>query len=188
MGTNPFDFLINTLFDLYISVVILRLWLQVVRADFYNPFCQFVVKATNPLLKPLRRVIPGFGGFDFASVVLLLIIVLAKLLLLQYLNFLPYAMNSVGGLLLITALVALKKIGYLLFWVLIIRAILSWVSQGRSPIEYVMYQLTEPLMAPIRRMLPSMGGLDLSILVIFILLQFINYGMLSLIGPLWLML
>ncbi len=185
MGTNPFDFLINTLFDLYISVVILRLWLQMVRADFYNPFCQFVVKATNPFLKPLRRVIPGFGGFDVASVVLLLLIVLAKLLLLQYLNFLPYGLDSVGILLLVTVLVALKKIGYLLFWVLIIRAILSWVSQGRSPIEYVMYQLTEPLMAPVRRMLPAMGGLDLSILVIFIALQFINYGFYSVLGQLW---
>ncbi|MFO6422729.1 YggT family protein [Motilimonas sp. KMU-193] len=189
MGSEPFYYLINTLFDLYISVVILRLWLQLVRADFYNPFCQFVVKATNPLLKPLRRIIPGFGGVDVASIVLLLLVVLAKYTVLMVFQLIPKpliieAMQSLGGWLQLTSLVALKKIGYLLFWVLVIRAILSWVSQGNNPIEYVMYQLTEPLMTPVRRVLPAMGGLDLSILVIFIALQFINiafYGMF----PLW---
>ena len=64
---EPFEFLIKTLFDLYLMVVLLRFWLQTVRADFYNPFCQLVVKLTDPLLKPLRRVIPGLGGFDLAS-------------------------------------------------------------------------------------------------------------------------
>ncbi|RJG40028.1 YggT family protein [Motilimonas pumila] len=180
---NPFDFLINTVFDLYLSVVLLRLWLQLVRADFYNPFCQFVVKATNPVLKPLRRIIPGFGGFDVASLVLAILIVMGKLLLLQALGFL--GATSAGMLILFSVLTVIKKAGYLLFWVLIIRAILSWVSQGRSPIEYVMHQLTEPLMAPVRRMLPDMGGLDLSILIIFFGLQFINYGLLWLLGPIW---
>lgn len=79
----------------------------------------------------------------------------------------------------------LKAAGGLLFWVLLIRAILSWVSQGRSPIEYVMHQLTEPLTAPIRRILPQMGGLDLSVLVLFIGLQFANFLMGDLIGPVW---
>lgn len=79
----------------------------------------------------------------------------------------------------------LKAAGGLLFWVLLIRAILSWVSQGRSPIEYVMHQLTEPLTAPIRRILPQMGGLDLSVLVLFIGLQFANFLMGDIIGPVW---
>lgn len=82
-------------------------------------------------------------------------------------------------------LALIKAAGGLLFWVLLIRAILSWVSQGRNPIEYVMNQLTEPLMAPIRRVLPAMGGLDLSILVLFLGLQFANYLMGDLIGPIW---
>jgi len=78
-----------------------------------------------------------------------------------------------------------KAAGGLLFWVLLIRAILSWVSQGRSPIEYVFHQLTEPMLAPIRRILPAMGGFDLSVLVLFIVLQFANFLMGDFIGPVW---
>ena len=92
---------------------------------------------------------------------------------------------NVTGLLLLSFLVVLKQAGSLLFWVLIARAILSWISQGRSPIEYVLYQLTEPLLSPIRRFLPSLGGLDLSVLVLFLILQGINFLMLDLVGPLW---
>ena len=67
-------FIIQTVFQLYLTVVLLRFLLQVARADFYNPISQFIVKATNPPLKPLRRIIPGFGGFDLASLVLALIV------------------------------------------------------------------------------------------------------------------
>ena len=79
----------------------------------------------------------------------------------------------------------LKAIGGLLFWVLLLRAILSWVSQGRSPVEYVMVQLTEPMLAPIRNILPAMGGFDLSVLVLFLILQFANYLIGDLVGPIW---
>jgi YggT family protein len=92
---------------------------------------------------------------------------------------------NVTGLLLLSFLVVLKQAGSLLFWILIARAILSWISQGRSSVEYVLYQLTEPLLSPIRRFLPSLGGLDLSVLVLFFILQGINFLMLDLVGPLW---
>ena len=92
---------------------------------------------------------------------------------------------NVTGLLLLSFLVVLKQAGSLLFWVLIARAILSWISQGRSSVEYVLFQLTEPLLSPIRRFLPSLGGLDLSVLVLFLILQGINFLMLDLVGPLW---
>ena len=77
----------------------------------------------------------------------------------------------------------IKAAGGLLFWVLIIRAILSWVSQGQNPIEYVMLQLTDPLINPIRRVIPPMGGLDLSVLVLFIALQFANFMIGDLLSP-----
>lgn len=64
---NSLHFLVSTLFDLYIMVVILRLWLQMARADFYNPFSQFIVKATQPIVAPLRRVIPSIGSVDMAT-------------------------------------------------------------------------------------------------------------------------
>ncbi|GAB1103858.1 MAG: YggT family protein [Shewanella algae] len=164
-------YLITVVFDLYFMVVILRIWLQLVRADFYNPFSQFIVKATHPIVAPMRRILPSIGSLDTASVVLALLVVVAKILLLTLMAGEDF--NLVATL--IFALVSLfKKAGVLLFWILIIRAILSWVSQGRNPIEYVMMQLTEPLLAPIRRFLPPMGGLDLSLLVLMVLMNFVN--------------
>ncbi|MDP5292118.1 YggT family protein [Oceanimonas sp. CHS3-5] len=179
---NTAYYLINTVFDLYLMVVLLRIWLQLVRADFYNPFSQFVVKATNPVLKPLRRMVPGFFGIDMAAVLLALIVATVKLALFKTMNLL-YADWSI--VLLVGLITVLKKAGAMLFWILIIRALLSWISQGRSQIEYVMYQLTEPLLAPLRRIIPPMGGLDLSILVAFIALQALNWLMGDLFGPLW---
>ena len=78
------------------------------------------------------------------------------------------------GVLILSVVGVIKETLSLLFWVLLLRAILSWVSQGRSPIDYVLYQLTEPFLAPIRKVLPPLGGLDLSVLVAIIALQFLQ--------------
>jgi YggT family protein len=167
---NATHFLINTLFDLYLMVVILRIWLQLARADFYNPFSQFVVKATHPIVAPMRRLIPSFGSLDTSSVVLALVVAGLKIFILQ----LMMGQGSVNPVALFTAALftVVKEAFSLMFWVLVIRAILSWVSQGHSPIELVMQQLTEPFLAPIRKIIPPMGGLDLSILIALIALQF----------------
>jgi len=169
---NATQFLIGTLFDLYLMVVLLRLWLQLVKADFYNPFSQFVIKATHPIVGPMRRILPSIGSLDTATLVLALLVAVLKVVTLSLLagatNFNPVA------ILLTSALIVIKEIFTLAFWVLILRAILSWVSQGYNPIEAVMHQLTEPMLAPIRKILPPMGGLDLSILVAIIGLQFLQ--------------
>ncbi|CAH0532595.1 hypothetical protein VST7929_00434 [Vibrio stylophorae] len=166
--------LVSTLFNLVIFVVLLRLWLQYVRADFYNPFSQFVVKATQPVVGPLRRAIPPVGNIDSATLVFAYALVCAKLGFL-----LPQGGYQFSADFPLLALVSLiKAAGEMVFWMLLIRAILSWVSQGRSPIEYVLHQLVEPICAPVRRIIPAMGGLDFSILIIFLLMQFAN----SLIG------
>lgn len=164
-------FLIDTAFSLYLMVVILRLWLQLVRADFYNPFSQFVVKATNILVLPLRRVIPSLGRLDTATLVLAYVIMLSKLAILQLLQ---SGQIALVASLIFSAVLLIKEVLTLLFWILVIRALLSWFSQGRSPVEYVMHQLTEPLLRPVRRILPPLGGLDLSVLVVLIALQFLN--------------
>lgn len=181
---NALMYLISTVFDLYIMIVLLRIWLQATRADFYNPFSQFIVKATQPVLKPLRRIIPSIGSIDVAT--LLFAYVLG---VLEYTLFMLIASHGVvvfmPSYLLIGLLIVVKKAGYLLFWILILRAILSWISQGRSPIEYVMYQLTEPFVSPIRKILPSLGGLDLSFIVILFILQFINHLLFGIFGPIW---
>jgi YggT family protein len=178
---NALSFLVSTVFDLYLMVVIIRIWLQLARADFYNPFSQFVVKATHPLVAPMRRVLPAMGGFDTASVVLALLVVIAKFVIL---SLIAGAAISISTILLVSVVSVVKEAGVLLFWMLILRAILSWVSQGHNPIEMVMGQLTEPLLAPIRRIIPPIGGLDLSLLVMMIILNFINM-LLSQYVPFW---
>ncbi|OOE47086.1 YggT family protein [Salinivibrio kushneri] len=180
---NAMTFLINTAFDLYIMVVLLRVWLQWARADFYNPFSQFIVKATQPVVGPLRRMIPALGGLDLATALFAYLLMVAKFVVLDLVAGNPFAMSS--GMFLFSAIALLKAAGKLLFWVLILRAILSWVSQGNNPVEYVFHQLTEPVCAPVRRIIPPLGGLDLSILVIFIALQFINMLIGDFIGPIW---
>lgn len=164
-------FLVQALFALYIMAVVLRIWLQMARADFFNPLSQFVVKITNPLLKPMRKVIPSSGRLDLAALVLAIILSIASLYIRLALvgSSYPFVAVSIAGLqyLLSTTL-------QLMFWIIFIRAILSWFSQGGNPLELVLYQLTEPLLAPVRRIIPPIGGLDLSVIVVLLLIQFIR--------------
>jgi len=168
---NAFNFLIDTLFDLYIMVILLRVWLQLARADFYNPFSQFVVKATQPVVGPLRGFIPAIGSLDTATVVFAIAVAALKAIVLTL-------MFGAGVDLLVAlisaVIIVITSAFKMLTWVLIIRAILSWVSQGHNPIEAVMHQLTEPLLSPIRSRLPAMGGLDLSMVVVIVGIQFLE--------------
>lgn len=165
------NFLIHTVFTLYLMVVLLRFWLQLVRADFYNPLSQFIVKVTNPIVLPLRKVIPSLGKLDTATLLLAYLLATAKFIVLQ----LVFSSSiQVGPSFILGGILLMKETLNLIFWVLLIRAIMSWFSQGRNPMEHVFQQLTEPFLAPIRRILPPMGGLDLSVLVALIALKFIE--------------
>lgn len=179
-------FLVKTLIDTYVMVLLLRIWMQLTRTDFYNPFSQFVVKITQPIIGPLRRIIPSLGAIDSASLLLAFLLMTIKyplLLLVQggAISLSPY--NLLFGL-----ISMIKSAGYLIFWIMIIRALMSWISQGRSPVDYVMHQLTEPLMAPIRRVIPAMGGIDFSAMVVILVLYLINYLGMDLFGELWFLL
>jgi YggT family protein len=179
---NSVNFLINTLFDLYIMVILLRVWLQVARADFYNPFSQFVVKATQPIVAPLRRFIPSLGGWDSATILFGYVVACLKVItlsLVMNMTFNPTVVAISGLVILLTAVFKI------IFWVLVLRAILSWVSQGRNPIEAVMHQLSEPLLAPVRRFIPPIGGLDLSMIVVLLGLQFVEILVNDLLGKLF---
>ncbi|MBT1062165.1 YggT family protein [Bowmanella sp. Y26] len=173
---SSMQFLIGTLFDLYLMVVILRLWLQFARADFYNPFSQFVVRATHPLVGPMRRVLPSLGNLDTATLVLALLVAFTQLTLMNFvLGANSWQVFNPLAILLGSVIVLVNQTLSLIFWILIIRALLSWFSQGQNPMEMVLYQLTEPLLAPIRRIIPPMGGLDLSVLVAIIAIQFLTF-------------
>ncbi len=176
-------FLVKTLIELYVMVLLLRIWMQWSRCDFYNPFSQFIVKITQPIIGPMRRVIPAVGPVDTASLLLAFILTTIKyplLLLIQAGALSLDPMNLLVGLLSL-----LKAAGTLVFWVIIIRSIMSWVSQGRSPVEFVMMQLTEPMMAPIRRILPAMGGIDFSAMVVILILYMLNYLGMDLFPGIW---
>ena len=150
--------------------MLLRFLLQLVRADFYNPLSQFIVRATKPLLMPLRRLIPGYGGLDFASLVLGIAIQLVMLILIILL--MGYALPNILLLVSWAAIGVLALFVKIFFFALIISVILSWVAQGSyNPAVILINQLCEPILAPIRKILPALGGLDLSPIFAFIAIR-----------------
>ncbi|MEZ5502084.1 MAG: YggT family protein [Halioglobus sp.] len=169
-------YLIQTLLSLYLIAMLLRFLLQLVRADFYNPISQFIVKITNPLVIPTRRVIPGFAGFDLASLLLALLlqmVAIAAVFLLS-LGALPGPrLLIVGGVLGVIALLV-----QIYFFALLGMIILSWVAQGSNhPAIYLLFQITEPVMSPFRKLLPPMGGLDFSPILVFILINVLQIAL-----------
>jgi YggT family protein len=162
--------IVNTLSGLFLFVVVLRFLLQAVRADFYNPLSQFIVKASNPLLLPIRKLVPGLGGYDIASLVLAVLVQLVAIsLTLSVLGVWPLpilniAIWSVLG----TAGVFLD----LYFWGLLIIIIISWVAPNNpNPAIDLLKQIIEPVMKPIRKVMPDMGGLDLSPIIVIMVLR-----------------
>lgn len=167
-------YVIQTLGSLYLLIILLRFILQLVRADFYNPLSQFTVRATQPLLKPVRRIIPGFGGVDLAALVLAVLVQLALMMVVVVL-----LGASIGGLfptLLIWALLGVASLFLkVFFFALIVSVILSWVApQTHNPAAELVNQICEPLLAPFRRILPSLGGLDLSPIFAFIVINLLD--------------
>jgi YggT family protein len=163
-------YLLRFVFDAFLMILIMRFWLQWVKADFYNPLSQFIVKVSNPLVVPLRRVIPGLGGLDMATLVVAYIVATLKFFTLAAL-----AGESLGPLAFyIGLLVLLKQAGFLLFVIMIIMALMSWVVQGYNATLMIFNQLTEPFLKPIRRIMPNLGGLDLSMIVAFLAMNVIN--------------
>jgi YggT family protein len=165
-------FIIQTLGSLYLLIVLMRFILQLVRANFYNPLCQFVVKATQPLLKPLRRVIPSLFGLDMSSLVLALLLQILLFAVILMLN----GYQAFTVLLLPWALIGIFSLFLkIIFWSMIISVILSWVAPGsRSPGAELVSQITEPVLAPFRRLIPNLGGLDISPIFAFIAIQLLQ--------------
>ncbi|MGB1109573.1 MAG: YggT family protein [Gammaproteobacteria bacterium] len=167
--TDPLDFLIQTLVGLYVMVIMLRVLLQWARADFYNPISQFIVKATNPPLVPMRRLIPGFGGVDVAAIVLMLIIEMAAL---AFLTIIHGGVPDVLSILVMSVAELLKLLINVFFFSIIIQAILSWVNpHPYHPGVVLLQSLNEPLLRPARRVFPPISGMDLSPLIVLIALQ-----------------
>jgi Predicted integral membrane protein len=156
-------------------IVLTRFVLQLARADFYNPISQFVLKATNPLLKPLRRIIPGYGGLDVASLVLVIVLIMLKAVLILSIQVGGFPSGIGGQLVIYTLQELVSLILNYVFWAVLIRVILSWVAPDPyNPMVRVIVQVTEPIMAPVRKMLPPMGGFDLSPLIVLLGVQLLQ--------------
>lgn len=175
--THALIYIIETLTSLFLLFVLLRFMLQLARADFYNPISQAIVKITNPVLLPLRKVIPGLFGIDVASLLLALAI--------QVIFGEAVALIAAGtfvnpGYLLIWGFLAtLMFITYILIGGIIILVVSSFVAPySTHPVLSLTRQLMQPLLAPIQRIIPPMGGLDFSVLFfgmgIYVLQIFIN--------------
>ena len=166
--TSAIVFIVNAITSLYLLVLLLRFWLPWLGADFRNPLAQGILRLTSPVVIPVRRIVPSFGRLDTATILVAFVVQYLTLLLLllivrQAAGFVPVAL---------TAIVKLVVLSINLFvYAIFIRVILSWISQGAyNPATAIISTLTEPVLRPFRRILPPMGGFDLSPIIAIILL------------------
>jgi YggT family protein len=178
--TNPLEFLVSTLFSLYIVAVMLRFLLGLVRADFYNPVSQFLVRITNPLLIPLRKVVPSIGKFDSAAMLLMIVLQLAAITLVLLLR----GQGISSAILIIITLVTLISLLIDVFmFAIIVEVIISWMNPGSyNPVSSLLHSLTSPVLRPIRHLIPPIAGIDLAPLFAIIGLQVLRMLILPLIS------
>jgi len=158
--TNALVFIVATLVDLYVIAFLLRFVLQWRRADFRNPLSQFIVAATNPLVMPLRRFVPSIAGFDTTCILIPLLIKG-----IEYTAMTALLCTVAAGpveLVSMTMLSVIRTFLNLYFFLILVWVILSWVAQGYNPMTALIGQLVEPVLAPLRRYIPVIGGFDIS--------------------------
>ena len=178
---SPFMLIINTVFDIYVVLVLLRFLLQMLRADFYNPVSQFIVRLTTFPLRLLRRVVPSIGGQDAAAIVLCLLLIYTKFVLMRLLSIpavhIGSAVAPIGGVsyagLLVFSIADLVALTFTVFLVAVfIQVILSWISPGGyNPAIGLVQKIAEPVLRPIRKLIPPIGGIDLTPMVAILLLM-----------------
>ncbi|MEW5771508.1 MAG: YggT family protein [Pseudomonadota bacterium] len=173
MLADALEFLLRTAFDLLASAFFLRFWMQWARVPFRNPFSQFVVKVTDFAVRPLRRVVPGLFGLDWASLLLLFVAECLSVLAVHWVMSYPFAAAGaqvLPGFLLLGLAAALRLVLYVLMGLVILQAILSWVNPF-SPLAPVFYALSRPVLAPFQKLIPPIGGVDLSPLAALVVIQ-----------------
>jgi YggT family protein len=168
-------FLIQTLGNLFVIAVLLRFMMQLFRVPFRNPFAQFIVAVTDFAVKPLRRVVPGLFGLDWACLLLAWLVELGVVTAVYWLDGFPFALagGGVWPVMLGLAVVRLLSLTvYLVIGLTLVRAVLSWVNSD-TPLMPVVYELTEPFLRPLRRFVPMVANVDLTPLVLFVLCQLV---------------
>lgn len=175
MLTDAAQFLVRTVLDLLAVAFFIRFWLQVARVPFHNPFAQFIVRVTDFAVRPLRRVLPGLFGLDWASLLPFLLAELLMVFATQWL--MGYPISQAGsavlpGFLLLALAAALRLALYVLMGLIVLQAILSWINPF-SPLAPVFYALSRPILGPFQKVIPPIGGVDVSPLVALIVMQLV---------------
>ncbi|AME24172.1 MULTISPECIES: YggT family protein [Burkholderiaceae] len=165
-------FVLNTVFTLFGAALLLRAWMQFVRMPPYNPVSNAVMQATNWLVLPLRKILPATKSVDLASIIAAFIAAFVFLILMVLLAGIDPAGIPVllPTLLLVAVITVVKWALNLIIWMTILMALLSWLNP-QSPAMPLLYQLTAPFLEPLRRILPRMGGIDLSPILLFVIVQ-----------------
>lgn len=165
-------FLISSIFSVYIFIVWLRIYLQFMGANFFNPICQFLIIATNPFVLPLRKILPSLKSIDLSSTVLLFATAIIEIFVLGLIA--GYLINFFF-ILFFAVLTIVNTILQVFFWGVILRAIFSFLPQSQySPTNEILFYISEPLLKPARRMLPPISGIDLSPFIVLLFLGFIK--------------
>ncbi|HRK79309.1 MAG: osmotic-shock protein [Thiobacillus sp. 65-1059] len=175
MISGAFAFLIQTLGNLFVIAVLLRFMMQLFRVPFRNPFAQFIVAITDFAVKPLRRVVPGLFGLDWACLVVALLVELVVVTTVYWLDGFPFALAGARVWPVMLGLAAVRLLSlaiYLIIGLTLVRAVLSWVNSN-TPLMPVVYELTEPFLRPLRRIVPTVAQIDLTPLVLFIVCQLV---------------
>ncbi|MAJ91305.1 MAG: hypothetical protein CMF40_03845 [Legionellales bacterium] len=173
-------FLVQLFFDIFILAFLLRYLLTKLRINSYNPLSEVIIRVTNPVLKPLRRMIPGYYGVDWSSIVALLLIQSLEIIITQLI--IRGDVIAINALFILTMANLLKMILYIYMFTIIIQVIISWINPGAyNPIVTIMSQLTDPILRPVRRIASFGGGLDFSPLIVLVIIQLL---MILIISPL----
>jgi len=183
MGQDPISLIISTFGNLYAFMVVLRFLLQLSQADYYNPISQAVVKVTSVPLAPLQKLLPRMGRWDLSALILAILVKFATFMLLVLVS----SHQGYPDLIMLLAVSALGVVDMILtvyFWAVLGAVIISWVAPNSyHPAPQLLLQLTEPLFALVRKVIPPLGGLDLSPIFIFLAIQIIQ-AQLSMLAPL----
>ncbi len=164
--------IVQALFGLVIGLFFFRLLMQGFRVDFRNPLSQFVYRATNPVLIPIQKALPVIGGWNLAALLITYLLTLVETWLIYWIS---GPIPSLPGLLVISLAFLIQFAAMALFWIILVRVVLSFLSPDRhNPAVQILYKLTDPLMKPFQRLIPPIGGFDISPVFLMLTLQLVR--------------
>lgn len=161
-------FLVRAVFECYLLVLMIRLILAYTNAHYFNPLIRFIIKLTQPIVGPLRRIIPNYRRIEFSTLVIILLIECAKLF---FLFLLIGNMPSVLFVISVAIIEALRLLLQTFFYAILLQALMSWFQPGETPATYVLRQITSPILYPLQRVIPPVSGFDITPIPALLLLQ-----------------